>query len=199
MLLVGLTGNYGMGKSSVLNQFRECGAVILDTDQIVSSLLEEEQIKNLVKDLLGDSILDNVGQIEKSKVAEIIFRDAHLRHSLEDILHPRVFERMHTQAETLRKTDSICIVEIPLLYEREFDKKFDKIITVFTSEEATLNRLKEAGIDEEAARLRLKAQLPINDKMKRADYTIDNSGTTGETMDQVRKIYQKLRDEEARC
>ena len=59
--------------------------------------------------------------------------------------------------------------------------------------------MKEAGIDEETALLRLEAQLPIHDKMKRADYTIDNSGTTGETMDQVKKIYQELRDEEARC
>jgi len=199
MLLVGLTGNYGMGKSSALNQFRECGAVVLDTDQIVSSLLKEEHIKKLVKDLLGDSILDDVGQIKKSKVAEIIFRDELLRHSLEDILHPRVFEKIHAHVGTLRETDSICIVEIPLLYEKEFDKKFDKTITVYASVEVTLNRLKASGIDEETVRLRLEAQLPIDDKMKRADYVIDNNGTPGETMDQVEKIYQKLVQEEARC
>jgi dephospho-CoA kinase len=199
MLLVGLTGNYGMGKSSVLNQFRECGAVVLDTDQIVSSLLSEEQTKNMVKDLLGDSILDDVGQIKKSKVAEIIFRDAHIRRALEDILHPRVFERIHAQVERLKDTDSICIVEIPLLYERHFDKKFDKTITVYASEEESLNRLKALGIDEETARLRLEAQLPIDDKMQRADYIIDNNGTPGETMDQVKKTYQKLVQEQARC
>ena len=199
MLLVGLTGNYGMGKSSVLNQFRQCGAVVLSTDHIVSALLREEHIKNLVKDLLGDSILDNAGQIKKRKVADMIFRDPLLRHSLEDILHPRVFEKIHTYVETLADTDSICIVEIPLLYERKFENRFDKTITVFASEEAALNRLKASGIDEEAARLRLETQMPIDQKMKRSDYSIDNNGTPGETLDQVKQIYQKLVQEEARC
>lgn len=199
MLLVGLTGNYGMGKSSVLDQFRECGAVVLDADQIVSSLLREEHIKNLVKGLLGDSIIDDVGRIKKGKVAEMIFKDALLRHSLEDILHPRVFEKIHSHVETLRDTHTICIVEIPLLYERGFEKNFDKTITVLASEKVILDRFKASGIDEEAARWRLEAQLPIEEKIKRADYIIDNSGTPGETMEQVKKIYQKLLQEEARC
>jgi len=199
MLLVALTGNYGMGKSSVLNQFRECGAVVLDTDQIVSSLLSEENIKSMVKGLLGDSIVDEGGKIRKSKVAEIIFRDTFLRRSLEDILHPRVFEIIHAYVETLKETNSICIVEIPLLYEREFDKRFDKTITVYASEDSILNRLKASGIDEETARLRLESQLPIDEKMKRADFVIDNNGTPKETTDQIKKIYKKLIQEEARC
>lgn len=192
MLLVGLTGNYGMGKSAVLPLFQEIGAVTLDTDTIVRSLLEEKTVLRKIRALLGETVFYKNGRLNKRKVSDLIFRDEALRHSLEDILHPLVFERIRSHVAQTKEHDRVFIVEVPLLFERGYQGKFDRTITVFTEEERALKRLEEAGIKRREAIQRLSAQLPIEEKMKQSDFIIDNNGTIERTTEQVKKIYRKL-------
>lgn len=196
MLLIGLTGNYGMGKNTVLSMFEKLGATILDTDKIVGLLLTEKDILEKIRGLLGDKVFDENGSLNKKKAANLVFKNNKLRYLLEDILHPLVFERIHFFLDKINKKDKVIMIAVPLLYERGYEERFDKTITVFTKEETALNRLGKEGITKEEALLRLKVQLPIEEKIKRSDFVIDNNGTIEETMSQVETIYKRLKEAE---
>jgi dephospho-CoA kinase len=195
MFLVALTGNYGMGKSSVLSMFRKLGAATLDTDEIVESLIIEKKVLVKIRKLLGDNVFYKNGNLDKKKVAEIIFKDAFLRYSLEDILHPLVFERIKDFIKKINVRYRVLMTAVPLVYERGYENRFDRIVVVYTKEEVALDRLKKNRISKRDAILRLKAQLPIEEKMKKADFLINNNGSLDETATQVKKIYKKLMKE----
>jgi len=192
MFLVALTGNYGMGKSTVLSMFKDLGVATVDTDKLVESLFIEKKVLVKIKKLLGDRVFYKNGNLDKKKVAEIVFKDASLRYSLEDILHPLVFERIKDFTTKISVSDRLLIIAVPLVYERGYENRFDRTIVVYTKEKVALDRLKKNGVLKKDALLRLKAQLPIEDKMKKADFLIDNNSTLKETVSQVKRIYKKL-------
>ncbi|MDQ7787589.1 MAG: dephospho-CoA kinase [Thermodesulfovibrionales bacterium] len=195
MLVIALTGNYGMGKSFVLALFQQLGAVVIDADKIVRSLLSERKSVGKIRALFGETVFSENGRVNRDRLAELVFRNNSLRHSLEDILHPLVFEQIDSFLAAHRKKGIVVIVEIPLLFEREYENRFDRTLTVFTDDETALRRLKTKGIEREKASMRLKAQLPIEEKKRRADFVIDNRGTPQETEAQVKTLYKKLREE----
>ena len=192
MFLVALTGNYGMGKSTVLSMFKDLGVATVDTDKLVESLFIEKKVLVKIKKLLSDRVFYKNGNLDKKKVAEIVFKDASLRYSLEDILHPLVFERIKDFTTKISVSDRLLIIAVPLVYERGYENRFDRTIVVYTKEKVALDRLKKNGVLKKDALLRLKAQLPIEDKMKKADFLIDNNSTLKETITQVKRIYKKL-------
>lgn len=191
-MVVGLTGNYGMGKSTVLSMFRKLGVITLDTDKIVESLLLEKDVHEKIKELLGDEVFDNSSSLDKKKIANLVFKNSKLRNFLEDILHPIVFRKIKDFIDKMNEGEKVVVVEVPLLYERGYKNRFDRTITVHTKEAVALDRLEKNGVNRDEAILRLKAQLPIEEKVKQADFVIDNNGTTKETMAQVEMIYKKL-------
>jgi dephospho-CoA kinase len=192
VLLVGLTGNYGMGKSAVLSVFQKLGALTLDTDEIVGSLLAEKDILGKIRNILGDTVFYTDGSLNKKEVAEIIFRDEALRHSIEDILHPLVFGKIDLFFEKNVTACKIAVIEVPLLFEKGYQKRFDRTITVYCKEEEALSRLRKEGINREDALLRLRTQLPVVEKIRRSNFTIDNNGSIAETERQAEKIYGRL-------
>jgi dephospho-CoA kinase len=191
MLVVGLTGNYGMGKSRILALFAKLGAYTFSSDTIVAALLAEKDVLEKIRRVIGHEVFYKNGSLNKKKVARLIFRDEMLRRSLEDILHPLVFKRIKDFLKVVDKS-SVVVVEVPLLFERGYRKKFDKTVTVFTEEETALKRLERAGVKRKDALLRLQSQLPINEKMERSDFIIDNSGSIRETTSRTEAIYKTL-------
>lgn len=191
MPVVALTGNYGMGKSTVAHLFRELGAITLDLDDIVDDLLREDSVLKEIRKILGNRVFSGK-DIDRSKVAEIIFSDKEKRDLLERLIHPLVIERMR---EFLKKTDRkrVIIVEIPLLFEKGHEDEFDKIITVYTDLETALKRLENKGIKRDQALMRLKAQMTVDEKIRRSDFVIDNNGTINDTKRQVIMIYNRVR------
>ncbi|MCL4457991.1 MAG: dephospho-CoA kinase [Nitrospirae bacterium] len=198
MTIIGLTGNYGMGKSTAAHMFKELGAFVIDTDDIVRELLKDPAVIYEIKKAFGDDIIQQSAasgqpsEINKKKLAEIVFEHPHLRISLEDILHPRVFKRVEEEAGKINDPSAIIIVEAPVIFERGYQNRFDKIITVFASEDIAVSRLKGKGIPGEEAVKRLKSQFPIEMKIAKSDFVIDNNGDLENTKKQVKEIYNQL-------
>jgi dephospho-CoA kinase len=195
MLIVGLTGNYGMGKSTVLDMFRELGAVTIKADGIVDLLLHDADVLARIRELLGDGVFSAKGALDRKKVASVVFRDKSKRDALEAILHPLVFERVGEIIDRISRNDArdkMVVIEIPLMFEKCYNDRFQKTITVYTDEETALKRLEKTGISKDNAMSRLNAQMPIHEKVRRADYVVNNSGTLEETKAQVRAVYDSL-------
>ncbi|MCC6345559.1 MAG: dephospho-CoA kinase [Nitrospirales bacterium] len=192
MLIVGLTGNFGMGKSTVARMFRELGAATIDTDDIVRELFSDPVVLFEIKKAFGEEIAAG-GVLDKGALATLVFEHPPLRISLENILHPRVFARIGEEVGSLAAGGArMVIVEAPVLFERGYQNRFDRIVTVFTSEETAVQRLTGKGISVEEARKRLQSQFPIDMKREKSDYTIDNSRTPDDTRRQVEYVYREL-------
>jgi dephospho-CoA kinase len=195
MLLVGLTGNYGMGKSIVLSQFEKLGAITLDSDKIVEFLLSEKETMKRIKKLMGNTVFDKDGNLMKKKVADLIFKNDILKSSFEDLLHPLVFEKIESFLKTITNQHAVVVIEVPLLFERGYEGRFKKTVTVFTDEKTAFQRLGKSGVSRDDAMQRLQSQLPVEVKTTKSDFKIDNNGTLEETMTQVTALYKKLLEE----
>lgn len=193
MIKIGLTGNLGMGKSTVSELFKKLGAQVINADKIVESLLDEPDVVEEIERLFGKEVLIN-GKVNKNYIANIVFENPLMRIYLENIIHPKVFEKIDEIIKNLPKRGdpTIVVVEAPIIFERGYQNKFDVIITVFTSEETAIERLEKKGVSKEEAIRRLKSQFPIEMKKSKSDYIIDNSGSLEETALQVEAIFQKL-------
>jgi dephospho-CoA kinase len=181
-----------MGKSYVLSVFRDLGSVTVESDRVVGILLREEKVIEKMKYLLGNEVLSPDGNIDKKTVADKIFGNEKLRTGVEAFMHPLVFERIDDFIRNIKSRNSVVIVEVPLLFEGEYQSRFKKIITVHTPEDMAIERLIHAGCSRRDALARLKTQLPIEIKKERADYTVDNSGSKEETRNQVERIYRLM-------
>ena len=144
----------------------------------------------------GKDILQEDQTIDRAKLGMIVFNDEEKRKKLESFIYPRLSVEVEKQEKTIMESNpqAIIIHDVPLLFESGMDKKLEKIIAVCVSEENQPNRLmKRDGISEEDARIRIRAQLPLADKVRRADFVIDNNGSIGETKRQIEDLYNKLR------
>ncbi|MGC8937895.1 MAG: dephospho-CoA kinase [Thermodesulfovibrio sp.] len=193
MIKVGLTGNFGMGKSTVAEIFRSLGAYVINTDKIVEELLNEASVIEEIKRLFGQEVISD-GKLNKKYIAQIIFDNPLMRIYLENILHPKVFEKIDEIIKKIpeRGEPKIVVIEAPVIFERGYQNRFDIIITVWTPEEIAIQRLQKKGISKQEAIKRLKAQFPIEMKKLKSDYIIDNSGSVEKTKAQVEELFQKL-------
>ena len=176
MLNVALTGGIGSGKSAVAEFLQECGAVIIDSDQLARDVIERgTEGFEVVLAAFGDTVLTD-GEIDRSTLAEIVFQDEDQRKKLEGIIHPLVREA----AESLMKklpADSVVINQIPLLVETNGAKRFDHVITVSASEELRRKRLLQRGLKDYEITKRMQAQVDDAAREEIADSIIKNEGS----------------------
>jgi dephospho-CoA kinase len=192
MIVVGLTGNYGSGKSAVAGMFRDLGALTMDTDDIVRGLLSEPVVIEEIKQLFGEEAVVG-GGVNKQWLAAKVFSDAFSRLALEDLIHPLVFEKLNQALRSINPEDKmVVIIEAPVIFERGHQSKFDKIITIYVPEAVNMQRLLDKDVSEADAAMRLRSQLPVEIKMRGSDFVIDNSKDLQGTREQVRMVYQEL-------
>jgi len=193
MIKVGLTGNFGMGKSTVARIFQRLGAHVIDTDRIVAELLKERDVCEEIKKLFGEEVIKD-GKADKKAIADIVFENPSMRIYLENILHPKVFKKIDEIIDRIPSSGEpkIVVIEAPVIFERGYQNRFDLIVTVFTSEDTAIERLEKKGITKQEAIKRIKSQFPIEMKKSKSDFIIDNSGSIENTMKQVEEIFQKL-------
>ena len=197
MLKVGLTGGISSGKSTVGRMFGELGCRVIDSDRITRQLFEPGgSINKAVAEAFGPQVVASDGSIDRKVLSEIVFKNSELRQKLNSLVHPAINQR---QAEFLSQASvgdshAIGIVEAALIVEAGTYKNYDKVIVVTCSPEAQRKRLRErSGLTSAQIESRIASQMPLEEKVKFADFVIDNSGDIGWTRQQVDKVYRQLR------
>ncbi|HBW35906.1 dephospho-CoA kinase [Desulfosporosinus sp. BICA1-9] len=201
MFTIGLTGGIGSGKSTVAQWFEKQGVPVLDADKTVHSLLQSDSlvISKIVRDF-GTEILDEKGQIIRSKLGLQIFNDEDARKRLERIVHPRVVECMKAEeAVLLNSRTKVCVWDVPLLFEAGFEKFVDEVWVVWIPRDLQILRLlarDKLNLSEVEARIA--AQGSLDDKRQRADVVIDNSGNHLQTVNQLEEAWKRIINQLAR-
>ena len=196
ILAVGLTGGIACGKSVVTSEFGRMGAIILDADEIAHKLMQPGGAAyDPVLERFGQEILDARGLIDRVALGRRVFADPRDRWALNSIVHPLVIkeeERLHEEIRLLGE-DRIVVTDAALLIEAGTHKHFDKLVVVYCAEEEQLRRLKQRdGLDADQAMQRIQAQMPLEEKVNLADYTIEATGTGEETRRKAAELFRKL-------
>ena len=195
MLRVGLTGGIASGKSTVAAMLREQDCLVLDADTLGHELLEQGQdaFNEVVREY-GKEVLDNYGNVNRSKLGQIIFADPQKRARLNQILHPRILEVLRRWFAALAQEGGpeFAVVEAALIMEAGYNKELDQVIVCWCPAQQQLQRLVERGLTAEQAQLRIAAQMPMAEKRRLGDETIDCSGSLAETERQVIEVVKRL-------
>jgi len=195
MLRVGLTGGIASGKSTVGGMLRELDCPVLDADTLGHELLEQGQpAREEVIREFGQEVLDARGNVDRGKLGQIIFADAAKRARLNQILHPRILDvvRKWFAAQGHPGGPELAVVEAALIIEANYNNELDRVIVCWCPVEQQLQRLVERGLTAEQAKLRIAAQMPMEEKRRLADEAIDCSGSIEETERQVMEVVKRL-------
>lgn len=175
---VAITGGIGAGKSTVLRAFAKHGAAVISSDEIVHELLRvDPEVKAAVLERFGEGVLGADGEIDRVQVGKVVFADRAALLWLEQLLHPRVVARyLGWREELARLPDppTVCVTEVPLLYEVGGESRFDKVVVVTAAPEVRVSR-RIGPLRERERRL-----VPEEEKLKRADFVYANDGTLAE-------------------
>jgi len=193
--VIGLTGNIGSGKSTVLGMLEQLGAKVVDADDLVHQVMAKgTSVWQTVVDSFGPSILDEHGDIDRHKVGAIVFENPDALRRLEEIVHPAVDDRFF---EFVRDAEEqVLVVEAVKLIESGIQRELNSLWLVTCPPEERLRRLVEGrGADPEDVRERLKAQLPEEEQARWADVVIDNGGTLEQTWEQVKTEWDKIEEQ----
>ena len=195
-LLVGLTGGMGSGKTLSASFFKDLGAFILDADLICRKLVEPGQAAwKEIEAVFGKEIFTGSGNLDRRKLADIIFGDSEKKQTLEDILHPKVFEFERLEYDAIRKEhpNALVIVDAALLIESGNYKKMDKVIVVKSDEKNRISRiLARSELSRDEIVDRIKNQMPSDEKVRYADFVLENSLDKGTLLSKVKEIHTKL-------
>lgn len=195
MLTIGLTGGIGSGKSTVAQWFEQQGVPVMDADKTVHRLLQSDSltISKLVREF-GSEILGEHGEINRVELGRRVFKEGDARRRLERIMHPLVIECMNSERDVQRSLGTkVCVWDVPLLFETGFDQFVDVVWVVWVPRDLQIKRvLARDKLRQDEVEARIAAQQSLDDKRKRADVVIDNSGNQKETMRQLEKAWKEL-------
>lgn len=190
MLSIALTGGIGSGKSLAAEFFEELGAVVIDSDQLARDAIERGTPGfDEVVTSFGDAILSG-GEIDRAKLAEIVFKDEQARRNLEAIIHPRVRD-IATRIAARVPQDGVVINQIPLLFETNGKSRFDVVITIASTLENRKARLAQRGMKSYEIERRINAQASDEQRASIADIVIENDGTQEELEAKVSEVWER--------
>lgn len=193
---IALTGGIATGKSYVAGRFREAGVPIVDADLLAREVvLPGTPALAAIRKRFGPDAVRRDGTMDRIRVGQIIFKDKRARLDLEAIVHPAVVKAINDFFNALPKRTPFAVADIPLVFETGREKDFDAIIVVACPRDMQLQRLMERNkLSKEDAEKRIAAQLPIDQKVKKATYVINNDGTFEQTDAQVDALIASLKD-----
>ncbi|EMS85790.1 dephospho-CoA kinase [Leptospira noguchii] len=191
--LIGITGMIGGGKSTVAKILEEFGCFGINADRLAKRYTEPDSpiLTELVK-LLGDEILDDQGKPDRKKISKIVFNDPEKLSGLNQLIHPLVRSDFQKILETTAK-GKMVVWEVPLLFETDAHTLCDATVTVDSDpEESILRTISRDGVKKEDVLARIKNQLPLTEKLKRADYILRNRGNLDSLREECKSLYSIL-------
>lgn len=194
MLLVGLTGGIGSGKSTVADLLAERGAVVIDADDLArrAVALGTDGFDRVVA-TFGREMLGPDGDIDRAKLAQVVFADPARLRELESIVHPEVARLMAEAIEPYRDTDRVIVYAVPLLAERALAERFDEVVVVVADVDRRIERLmRDRGMTANEVRARVTAQLSDEERARVADVLLDNDGEPERLIPQVNRLWSDL-------
>jgi dephospho-CoA kinase len=195
MLLVGLTGGIASGKTTVSRMFQDAGIPVICADELARDAVQpgSPALEEICR-IFGAQVIDEEGGLDRSLMAELVFKDQAKREVLESIIHPMVAEEKDRRIQALRTGGyRLAIVDVPLLYEKKWERQFDLVVVVYVPRTTQEERLAQRdGMSPDEARARLDAQMPIEEKKQRADRVVDNSDSLEHTREQVNALLREL-------
>jgi dephospho-CoA kinase len=198
MILIGIAGGIASGKSLVSEELRSLGAVVLDADRAGHEVLREPEVKQAIRGRWGDGVFGADGEIDRRKVAEIVFapppKGPKELAYLEQLTHPRIRELHDARLAQLSRDAAakVVVLDAPLLFEVGLDESCDEVVFVDAPRELRLARARDRGWSEEDFDDRERRQVPIEVKRSRADVIIDNSSSPEHTYAQVQRFWHSL-------
>jgi len=181
--IIGITGSFGAGKTTVANMFRKLGAYLIDADRIAEELIRP-------KGVLNKKIIQKFGTANPAKLAKIVFGNKVKLQALNGLIHPLVIKKIKLLAQKTRK--KVIIIDAPLLIEAGLDKYVDTLIVIKTNRKIQKQRCLKKGFSKTDFQKRVKYQLPLKAKLKKADFIIDNSKTRRLTHQKVSQIWKEI-------
>jgi len=193
---LGVTGGIASGKTTVANMLKARGLETIDFDILARQVVEpgKPAFRKIV-DYFGRPILQDDGTLDRKRLSGIVFNDTEKLKQLESVIHPAIHEEYLKQLREIseKKPDAMIQAIIPLLIEKNLMDMVDKILVVYIPQEKQIERLiKRDGISREAAETILKSQIPIDEKLKYADFIVRNDETIEETEKQIETVWQKF-------
>ena len=196
MLVIGLTGNLGTGKTTVCEMLAELGAVVIDADKLGHELFQSHShAYEEVVAAFGKSILNLDQAIDRNKLGQLVFDNATALSRLNQIMHPKIYEITRERIEQYRKQGTeVVVLEAALLIEADWPSLVDKIWVTMAPEAEIVKRLKsQRGLDEGQILARLHSQMPSQEKVKQADVVVDTGCQLDELKTEVTRLWQKYR------
>lgn len=185
--VVGLTGGIASGKSTALKQWEAVGWSVISADSLVSETLTSDlTVLEKIKQKWGDGVFLPCGSIDKAAVSRIVFGKESDRRWIEDLLHPIVRSKWISFVQSCSSLK--CMVELPLLFEKNLQHHFTHTISMFAPESTVLSRLALRGLSRKESLLRIQAQIPSSDKAVMADFVLWGGGSTKNLLTQVREL-----------
>lgn len=193
MEVIGLTGGIGTGKSTVAAMLQRLGAAVIDADEAARAVVEpgtpglEEVVREFGPEIAPD------GRLDRRRLADRVFNDPEALARLNAITHPLVREWMAAKTLAAFEAGAVVVVQdVPLLFENNLERLFRGVILVYAPAEEQVRRLAGRGMREDDARARIAAQLPIEEKRRRATWLVDNSGSIEKTRRQVERLWTEI-------
>ena len=194
-LVLGVTGAAGSGKSTVTHMLALLGAQTIDADALVRWAYNDAAFRAKVVGRFGVGILDVHGGIDRGKLAEIVFQNTESLADLERLVHPAVLDQMAESIETYRAEpdrEPVLALEVPLLFEAGAEAMVDRVLTVTAGEETRTRRLAQRGWDAKRIAAVDRSQMPLAEKVSRADYIIDADGSLEDTATRVEALWRRI-------
>lgn len=196
MAYFGLTGGVASGKTTAARMFEELGAIVIDADRVGHEFLypSSPAYPEIVR-RFGRDILDPSGEISRQRLGAVVFGDAEKLRELNALVHPRIIARVEEMAgqHSARDPHTVVLVDAALIFEAGIGGRFRKVIVTRCRPEQQIERLVNKGLSLQEAERRVAAQMPVEEKSRRADFVIDSSGSLENTRAQVETLYLELK------
>ncbi|MFH1800644.1 MAG: dephospho-CoA kinase [Candidatus Omnitrophota bacterium] len=190
-LIVGLTGGFGVGKSSVAQRFKNLGAEVIDADEIAHGAMKKgSPIFDPIIELFEEALHPKGKKMDRERIAEIVFSDSKKRKELEAIVHPYVYKKIKERIEASER--QVILVEVPLLFEAGFETLCNKVVVVTCNPTVKMKRLKNKKFTEQEVRARERAQMAETLKAQKGNFIIDNSKSIYQTQREIERLWYKF-------